>query len=332
MNKDVVPTCHYGVDTEKLAGVYTQLDWCLKSQDCHTLAFTLEKDVLEAFPDRRISQIINLHDPHARIDKTKMFKHTLDLTPEFVGKELTLSSALCNPEGFNDPNLDRQVRDLNKPKNTFMLLPFAQFNELADSGELNNVMKAQAAFNDDERTWHLDPNDEYWLMLKSNFELMTECGWHDQPTFRFEGAVVAADLQGPIKHGEKNIVRVQRNTVVAAGGNSTTWTCCMDADSSEALPLVKTRDGKSKTQVWGHLFTVRQVPKQVEEVRTVYNLEETCPICLDTYGQFSVLTCKHALCAKCKDDVADARKNVKCPFCLEDSSASNIVTVDLTVD
>jgi hypothetical protein len=324
------PTCiyHNGLaPTMNLALTWAELQWFLKTQDGCRLPFSLETDELDKFPERCFTQIIDLQNPEAMFDKTKMFRHTLNLTQEFVGEELTLNSEMGNPNDFTYPDLAREVKDNAKPKISFMLLTAAKFNELLDSGELNNVMKAQAAFNDGSFTWHLDDTDEYWLSQKDNLDLKTRCCWDDQPTFVFEGAVVGGVLQGPITPGEKPVVRVHRKTVVAAGGQSTTWKYCMKADSRHALPLVKIH-GKPLTQVWAHEFTMCFGPRQVEEVRKVYNLEETCPICMDSYRQFSVLACGHAVCATCKDKVVGKRNNVTCPFCRDEGSASDMVTVD----
>jgi|Laugresbdmm110sd_1035091.scaffolds.fasta_scaffold39540_2 hypothetical protein len=329
------PTCIYDdglAPTMNLALTWAELQWFLKTQAGCKLPFRLEIDELVKFPERSFTQIIDLQNPEAKFDKTKMFRHTLNLTPQFVGEELTLNSEMGNPNDFTYPALAREVKANAKPKITFMLLTAAKFNELLDSGELNNVMKAQAEFNDGSFTWHLDDTDEYWLCSeKTNFELNTECCWYDQPTFVFEGAVEGGVLQGPITPGEKPVVRVHRKTVVAAGGQSTTWKYCMKADSRHALPLVKI-NGKQLTQVWAHEFTMCFGPQEVEEVRKVYNLEETCPICMDSYRQFSVLACGHAVCATCKDNVVQMRNNVTCPFCRDEGSASDIVTVDLTGD
>jgi len=326
-----VPTCIYNggrAPTMNLAVTFAELKWGLQTQRGKKLDFRLDTDVLQKFPGRCFTQILNLQDPQARFDETKMFRHYLDLTDDFVGEELTLSSQMGNPEEMTYPDLAREVMAEAKPKITFMLIPRAKFDDLLNSGQLNVVMKAQADFNDNCYTWHLDPDDEYWLNQDTTFGLHTKCCWGDQPTFKLEGAVVGGVLQAPITPGEKPVVRVQRKNVVAAGGQSTTWKYCMKANQEHALPLVKI-NGNNMTQVWAHEFTMYSRPQEVEEVREVYNLTEECPICMDSYQQFSVLACRHAVCATCKDKVVQKRNNVTCPFCRDESSASNIVTVDI---
>jgi hypothetical protein len=323
IQKENVPKCLYGCSTAHLADVMAQLNWALKDQDGNELAFTLDTASLKAFPGRIISQSVNLNNPNAKIDGKLHYTSTTVLTPEFVGKDLTLDSTLGNVLDYNNPELARKLQNYDKPKITFMLLPIDQFERMQAKGDLFNVIKAQVALNlpmgDGDDGWSLQADDQYWLSLMSTEQLLKRKSWAGEPTFRFEGEVVAAE---PIKPGEKSFLRIKRETVVAQGGQSNTFVYCANPDNRQVLPL----HNGDETQLWLHCFEVLLAPN---EVRTVYNVTDECPICLQSKQQFCVLTCGHGVCATCKDDVADARKNVRCPVCRDHSSASNIVTVDI---
>ncbi len=88
----------------------------------------------------------------------------------------------------------------------------------------------------------------------------------------------------------------------------------------------QTSKGEKLTQYFMHQFNLLTGKKQEE--RTVFDNLQKCGICLDTKTQFSVLTCGHVVCVTCKDHVVGKRNNVTCPFCRDEGSASDMVTVD----
>jgi hypothetical protein len=324
-----VPMCpYYGKDTssEELAQLWALLDWSVCTQDDKRLHFTLDP-----IQDTDIVQFVNTENPDAILNTSKCWEHFLTLTPEFVNKGLTLKSAMHNFEDYPDPELAKAVKEWKHPTINFMLLTRDQLKHLEASGKLLEAMKVQAEMNESGTTqaWFLDPDDTFWLDVNGTGDKLLHKSSHaDTVTFMFEGKVTDVQID---RNSAKSLVRFKREqTVSAEKGIDHTFKYCTNPTTDHALPMHVTSEGKKLTQYWMHAFNLFTGKKQEE--RTVFDDLHKCGICLDTNTQFSVLACNHAVCATCKDNIVGKKNNVTCPFCRDESSASNIVTVDVPVD
>jgi len=348
-----VPMCpYYGTSSEELAQLWALLDWSICTQDDKRLGFTLDPDTVKAFPDTNIVQFVHTENPEAILNTSKFWQHSLTLTPQFVNKGLTLKSAMHNFQDYPNPELAKAVKECKHPMINFMLLTRDQLKHLEASGKLLEVIKKQAQMSaskkqaqmcesgeghesgqdeghesqqDEGNQWYLEPDDTFWLDVNgTGDELLHKHSTADKVTFMLEAKVTDVQIDCD---GQKSILRFKReHTVSAKKGLDHTFKYCTNPGTDHALPMHQTSEGEKLTQYFMHQFNLFTGKKQEE--RTVFDNLQKCGICLDTKTQFSVLTCGHVVCVTCKDHVVGKRNNVTCPFCRDEGSASDMVTVD----
>jgi len=311
-----------GIDTEEMTRMFARMQWALQTQDGNILPFEVDEQRYNAFPQRRLVQVVDLRTQQP--DPGNNITFNVQITQPFANTDLTLVS--------KKPVQLRGVTDMYEqngaPKGNWMLLTEKQIQWLLEKQQLSAAMIKQDQLNNWERNWRLELEDQYWLHAEAHGqEYLTDLCGRGEPTFQIRAKITnavikeedAAGKEDPA--GKGHVLCVQRKqTLVAGKKQSANWSYCANPSEDEAMPVVD----KNKTQLF--FFCFRLFAGQIP-MTTTYNIDTECAICMCDRKEFRVAGCGHAFCQGCVAKLTDANSNVKCPYCRATSSSDDMLSV-----